>query len=70
MDQLLGAVFLFGTPLAIWFGSDWIVYKVTGKTPKQRAYDKRVKRTQEQMLLGQVEGMIVRDAQRRFDGLP
>lgn len=65
MDELVGALFLFGTPIMIWFGWDWIALKITGKTPKQRARDIRVKRAQEQMLLGEVEGGIVRDAMKR-----
>lgn len=62
MDELVGALFLFGTPAALWFGWLWAAKAMTGKTAPERAYDIRVKRAQAQDLQGYVEGRVVRDA--------
>ncbi len=65
-DLLIGALFLFGTPVLLWFGWDWLAHKVTGKTTQQRAYDKQVERRKEQMLFGYVDGRINEDAAKKF----
>ncbi|ODR25334.1 hypothetical protein [Mycolicibacterium porcinum] len=70
MEGILGVLFILalfiGVPTLFILGPSLVQYLITGKTPSQVAYERDAKRREEHIMRGDVDGMMDREAMRRY----